>query len=124
VGYFNLRGWQQLNPEIEEFICRKGNHCRVLVGMQRLPDEELRSILAISKRQQRMSQDQANQLRKAMAAEFRTQLTYGVPTNQDEVGLKQLQQQLLSKKLQVKLFLRHLLHAKLYLIYRSDKNYP
>ena len=37
-------------------------------------------------------------------------------------GLRRLAQQLKNGKLVVKLFLRHTLHAKLYLLYREDKN--
>ena len=47
-------------------------------------------------------------------------MTVGVPTRGDEIGLRQLAQQLRDEKVKVKLFLRHTLHAKLYLIYRSD----
>lgn len=59
-----------------------------------------------------------------MAHEFREQLTYGVPTARDEASLKRLKAQLQAEKLEVKLFLRHLLHAKLYLIHREDKITP
>ncbi len=124
VGYFNLRGWQELEEEIEQFASGSGNNCRLLVGMQKLPNDDLKSILAIGKRNQRISNEQANQLKKAMAYEFRQQLTYGVPTAKDEITLKRLKEQLLANKLEVKLFLRHLLHAKLYLIYRQDKITP
>lgn len=124
VGYFNLRGWRSLEDEIEQFASGEGNNCRLLVGMQKLPNDELKGILAIGKRNQRISNEQANQLKKVMAQEFRQQLTYGVPTSKDEATLKRLQAQLLSNKLEVRLFLRHLLHAKLYLIYRQDKITP
>ncbi|MEH1959865.1 MAG: helicase-related protein [Nostoc sp.] len=59
-----------------------------------------------------------------MAAEFRQQLTIGAPTNQDEAGLRRLSHQLKSQKLIIKLFLRHALHAKLYLVHRNDANTP
>lgn len=63
-------------------------------------------------------------LKKRMAAEFRQQLTIGAPTNQDEAGLRRLSHQLKSQKLIIKLFLRHALHAKLYLVHRNDANTP
>ncbi|MEH1857315.1 MAG: helicase-related protein [Nostoc sp.] len=59
-----------------------------------------------------------------MAAEFRQQLTIGAPTNQDEAGLRRLSHQLKTQKLIIKLFLRHSLHAKLYLVHRHDANTP
>jgi superfamily II DNA or RNA helicase len=48
----------------------------------------------------------------------------GIPTNQDEVGLRRLAAQIRAKKVVVKLYLRHLLHAKLYLLFRPDPITP
>ncbi|MFM8296282.1 MAG: helicase-related protein [Microcystaceae cyanobacterium] len=124
VGYFNLRGWRELENEIDRFQAGNENNCRLLIGMQRLPNDELKKILSISKQTQRMSPEQANHLKQVMAQEFREQLTFGVPTTKDEISLKRLKAQLEANKLEVRLFLRHLLHAKLYLIYRQDKITP
>ncbi len=124
VGYFNLRGWRQIDAHIETLAGGEGQSCRLLVGMQRLPDEELRDALAIGVKSGRMDRGQALRLKTRMAQEFRQQLTYGAPSAADEAGLQRLRQQLLSGKLQVKLFLRHPLHAKLYLIYRRDRAAP
>ncbi len=46
------------------------------------------------------------------------------PTNDDEQGLRQLAAQLRAGKVVVKLFLRHPLHAKLYLLFRPDPINP
>lgn len=124
VGYFNLRGWRELEAEVEQFTSGAGHNCRLLVGMQKLPKDHLKSSRRIGKREPRMDIQQANQLQKLMAQEFREQLTYGVPTAQDEASLKRLQSQLEAGKLEVKLFLRYLLHAKLYLVYRGDRFTP
>lgn len=124
VGYFNLRGWRQIDAEVERFEGGEGRACRLLVGMHRLPQEELRQTLAIGVEPERMDQGRAIRLQTLMAQEFRQQLTYGAPSAADEESLRRLRSQLLERKLQVKLFLRHPLHAKLYLLYRQDRATP
>ena len=47
-----------------------------------------------------------------------------MPTNADEAGLQRLAAQLKAGKVVVKLFLRHSLHAKLYLLFRTDPINP
>ena len=59
-----------------------------------------------------------------MAEQLRQQLTMGAPTNKDEQALRQLRRQLRGKRVVVKLFLRHRLHAKLYLLFRDDPVNP
>ncbi|MFO7697356.1 MAG: hypothetical protein R6X16_09390, partial [Anaerolineae bacterium] len=39
VGYFNLRGWRLLDEAIGEWPGGEGHQVRVLVGMQRTPQE-------------------------------------------------------------------------------------
>ena len=67
---------------------------------------------------------QALRFKKRLAEEFREQLTFGAPTNQDEAGLRRLARQIEARRVVVKLFLRHPLHAKLYLLFRSDPTNP
>jgi hypothetical protein len=47
VGYFNLRGWKALASYIEGWPGGDGNCCRVLVGMQRLPQDEFRQAMSL-----------------------------------------------------------------------------
>ena len=124
VGYFNLRGWKALADSVEAWHGGEGNCCRLLVGMQRLPQEELRHAKRLRKQDDRIDNQTALRLKRRLAEEFREQLTVGVPTREDEEGLRQLAQQLRDKKVQVKLFLRHPLHAKLYLLHRPDAITP
>ena len=124
VGYFNLRGWKQLDSYIDKWSGQDNARCRLLVGMQRLPEEELREYLSLVHSDQAIDNQTALRLKKKLAEQFRTQLTFGVPTNEDEAGLRRLAAQLKGGKVVVKLFLRHSLHAKLYLIFRSDKINP
>jgi len=124
VGYFNLRGWKQIDSYIERWSGGSGNCCRLLVGMQHLPEEELRMAMSLIKSDVAMDNQTALRLKKKLAEEFRDQLTIGIPTNEDEVGLRRLAEQIKAKKVIVKLFLRHPLHAKLYLLFRPDPINP
>ena len=123
VGYFNLRGWGGLAPYVDDWSNDDGP-CRVLIGMQRLPHEELREAFSLLDRPTGMDNQTAHRLRVQLAEQLRQQLTIGIPSNADERTLRQLAVQLRSKKVVVKLFLRHPLHAKLYLLFRDDPINP
>jgi len=124
VGYFNLRGWRQVDALVENWPGGDGHCCRLLVGMQQMPQDQLRSSMGLSKGEDQIDQGTAIALKRRLAQDFRDQLTVGVPTNADEEGLRRLAAQLASRKLVVKLFLRHPLHAKLYLLFRQDPLNP
>lgn len=124
VGYFNLRGWKQLDSYIERWDGGEGKRCRLLVGMQKLPQEEQREMYSLIRADGGFDNSTALRLKKKLADEFRQQLATGVPTNEDEEGLRRLAAQIRAGKVIVKLFLRHSLHAKLYLLYRPDPINP
>ena len=123
VGYFNLRGWGRLAPYVDGWDPSEGP-CRVLIGMQRLPHDELKDALSLLDRPSGIDNQAAHRLRVQLAEQLRQQLTIGVPTNADERTLRQLATQLRANKVVVKLFLRHPLHAKLYLLFREDPVNP
>lgn len=120
VGYFNLRGWRRIATYMENWHGGDGECCRLLVGMHQKPDEELRHAMRVIKETDKIDNQTALRLKKKLAEEFREQLTVGIPTRDDEIGLRQLAHQLRDEKVKVKLFLQHPLHAKLYLLYRQD----
>ncbi len=125
VGYFNLRGWKQLHSYVEKWAgSDEGQCCRLLVGMQRLPQDQLRDSLGLGDGGHEIDNQAAIRLKKRLAEEFRQQLTIGTPTNVDEEALRRLVAQIRAKKVVVKLFLRHPLHAKLYLLFRPDPINP
>jgi superfamily II DNA or RNA helicase len=122
VGYFNIRGWNMLAPQIDmlpgapvdengETVTRVG---RILVGMQKAPIDELRDEFrtdlvidhAYSKRQ-------INEL----ARDFRKQLVLGIQDKAYETTIATLKRQIDEHKIIIKLYLRKPLHAKLYLAY-------
>ena len=123
VGYFNLRGWSGLAQHVDRWEPGDGP-CRVLVGMQGVPHEELREALSLLDGPSYVDNQTAHRRRVQLAEQFRQQLTMGAPTNADEGTLRRLAEQLRAKKVAVKLFLRHPLHSKLYLLYRDDPINP
>ena len=124
AGYFNLRGWKHIDQYVERWSGDDDRRCRLLVGMQTMPADELRQALALGGSDDGIDNPQAIRLKRKAAEEFRKQLTLGAPTNEDEAGLRRLAQQLRSGKLVVKLHLSYPLHAKLYLLFRDDYNNP
>lgn len=124
VGYFNLRGWKSIDDLISAWPGGDDGQCRLLVGMQRLPQDELRIGLGTGKDDPPLDNQTALRLKRKLAEEFRVQLTLGMPNNADEAGLQRLAAQLRAKQVTVKLFLKHPLHAKLYLLFRADPNNP
>jgi superfamily II DNA or RNA helicase len=85
--------------------------------MAKLPQDELLDAFSLTRHDGELDNQTAVRLKNRLAEEFRDQLTIGIPTNEDEAGLRRLAAQIRAKKVIVKLFLRHPLHAKLYLLH-------
>ena len=124
VGYFNLRGWRLIDEMIEQLPKVDGAPCRVLVGMNRAPHDEMKESRRLLRSDEQLDQQTAFRLRSQATAQFAEQLVVGMPTNADEAGLRRLAVQLRSGQVAVKLFLRYPLHAKLYLIERPGEMLP
>jgi superfamily II DNA or RNA helicase/HKD family nuclease len=126
VGYFNLRGWRLLAPAVE---CLTGDGeqppCRLLIGMHRPPEDEIRTLFG-RKTDEPVELDapSARRLKTEIVSRFHEQLTIGAPNATDEQGLRLLAQHLRDGRVQIKLFLRYPLHAKLYLAHRDDRVTP
>ena len=83
VGYFNLRGWKNIDEFIDRWSGGTGHSCRLLVGMQRLPQEDLRASLSILKNDG-VDNQTAIRIKRKLAEEFREQLMFGIPANDED----------------------------------------
>ncbi len=124
VGYFNLRGWGQISDLVAARFDGQSRFVRVLIGMQRPPEEEMRRSQSAFQRDTPPDGPTLARLRAQAAQSSREQIEFGLPTAEAERALRELAQQLKARQVKVKLFLRHPLHAKLYLIRRSDPITP
>jgi superfamily II DNA or RNA helicase len=124
IGYLNLRGWQAIDDLIAGWDPASGQVCRVLVGMQRPPQDEIRELYRQASEEGWIDNATASRLKTQFAAHLREQITLGIPTGRDEAGLRRLARQLRAGQVVVKLFLPYPLHAKLYLLFRDDVNNP
>ncbi|MGD9975324.1 MAG: hypothetical protein AB7S77_19865, partial [Desulfatirhabdiaceae bacterium] len=78
VGYFNLRGWRQVDYLIDRWPGEDGHCCRLLVGMARMPQDQLRGEMSLLGEEAPIDQSTALVLKKRMAHEFRSQLMMGL----------------------------------------------
>ena len=125
VGYFRLRGWRKIDEHIEKWSGIDGNACRLLVGMMgKSPDREAMKRLDPAYADGLIDNKMALDEKRALAEDFRRQLSSGTPRDKDEQGLRRLARQIRARKVVVRLFLRDRLHAKLYLLHRSDSINP
>ena len=91
----------------------------------RCPQDELREALSLAAAIERHRQsDGAAASRSSSPRSSASNSTLGAPTNEDEAGLRRLAAQLRAGKVVVKLFLRHPLHAKLYLLLPRRPDQP
>ena len=90
VGYFNLRGWRLIDSYVEGWEGTDESSCRVLVGMQRRPEDEFRELMSLKRTENEIDNATTLRLKTRLAQEFRDQLAVGVPTAADEAGLRRL----------------------------------
>jgi hypothetical protein len=89
VGYLNLRGWDQLANAIEHLQGGdEGHACRVLVGMHRPPEEEMKLLYRASREPSILDGPTRSLLRRRITESFKRQLEFGVPSNEAERALR------------------------------------
>ena len=131
VGYFNLRGWRHIaedvdvlpgsevrEPDEDGRLIAHHRTCRLLVGMYKSPKDLIREEFSSAK--SKVDNAYATECKYQIAKDFCKQLCIGVPTAETEKALQKLLEQLKSGKVVVKLYLRHQLHAKLYIAHREN----
>ena len=124
VGYFNLRGWGLIADRVDDLAGRpESSTARVLVGMTENPRDEMRRLLSVHPPAETDS-ELANERLNETVADYRAQLQVGLPTRDDEAALRKLRRQIDSGTVDIRLYLRHRLHAKLYLAHREDIPVP
>ena len=124
AGYFNLRGWAAVCDQVQNLPGDGEKICRLIVGMPPRPEAYSVRQLHGGPPEDPATNADALQRRRAAAEQFAKQLTLGTPGNADRATLQKLHKQLLETpvpRLRVKLFTRHPLHAKLYLVHYGDQ---
>jgi hypothetical protein len=74
VGYFNLRGRKEIDSYIEPWSGGEGHCCRLLIGMAKLPQDELFSALSLSRHDGQIDNQTVLRLKKKLAEELRERL--------------------------------------------------
>ncbi len=106
VGYLNLRGWDRLADLVEDLQGGDEDHaCRVLVGMHRPPEEEMKALAGLKPRSQIVDGPMLARLKRRITESFKGQLEFGVPSAQAEAALRRLASQLRARKVFLKAFL-------------------
>ncbi len=125
VGYFNLRGWKLIAEYVDCLPDRPDDtpKVRVLVGMTEHPTDEMRRLQRF-RTSPPADQKDAHQNAERTLDEMRGQLEVGLPTASDEEALRQLRDHLDTGVVDLRLFLAHRLHAKLYLCHKDSTDNP
>jgi hypothetical protein len=62
IGYFHLRGWKSIDDLIDKWPGNVGQQCRLLVGMPRLPQDDLHAALSLTGGQDQLDNQTAFRL--------------------------------------------------------------
>jgi len=131
VGYFNLRGWEVFNDQVNTLA--KGDEkpvARVLIGML-MGTAQVQTLHELQRELDGTDQvpdltdnREALQRRDELLADFRLQLSRGIPNEKTRQILSSLRDQVASGAVEVKVFTRRPLHGKAYIFHRHTNNVP
>jgi hypothetical protein len=103
VGYLNLRGWGRLADFVERLPGGdESRACRLLVGMHRAPEEEMKALIGLRHAADVLDGPSLARLKRRITESFKTQLEFGVPTNDAEAALRRLAHQLCGRKVLIR----------------------
>src|SRR2546428_8974187 len=71
VGYFNLRGWKQIDSYIERWSGGERHCCRLLLGVPRLSQDGFGGAISLVKSHDELGKHTAVRLRRKLAEAFR-----------------------------------------------------
>lgn len=126
-GYFHLRGWGMLSSHVDALPGDEHGVCRVLIGMQRAPEDQMKLEQGVSSgdgEEDFGGAPAAARLSREIVSSFASQISFGLPSHTALASLQQLARQLREGKVRVRLYLRQPLHAKLYLVRRPTTIAP
>lgn len=115
VGYFSLTGWGQVADLIDGLPKDRKPPVRVLIGMVGAGQDARGSVIDPPSQDEDTDSETAMRLSGQIVREFRRQLMRGTPSRRDQATLDTLRRQIKEKKVEIRLFLKHPLHGKLYL---------
>lgn len=132
TGYFSLRGWSSLDELVRESF-ETGDVdtpvARILVGMV-LPAQheelidQLKSEISPNEKESLSLRERAPQIREALKAHMRKQLAAGIPTKHDRQTLRSLRELVELGAVSIRVYTRHALHGKTYLLHHEDPLIP
>jgi superfamily II DNA or RNA helicase len=128
VGYFNIRGWKTLGPEVSRLEPQTDSQrARVLVGMLDRPDQVLlQHLRQASAKNENIDYDGETMVKElnAIVVNLADQIVSGVPNSSDLTALTLLRDSLRAGEVIIKAYLAQRLHAKLYIAHRADPVLP
>lgn len=116
IGFFNLRGWNELS-EIVKF--KSG---RILVGLPRNDFQEAIDRLQFLQAETLITNKLALETKQQYIKSLSAQLRVGAPSLEEKETLKNLNGLIETGQVQIKLYTKSRLHAKLYILKHNEIN--